>query len=125
MIRVLSMFLAVAFVLGTLSLGQSSAVAKDVQAFAKKKDDAKKDDAKKDDKKDDAKAAARKKAQFKKLDKNTDKKLSKEEFLARAKNDEAKAKMEKLFARLDKDKDGSVSLEEFMAPKGKKKKKDK
>jgi Ca2+-binding EF-hand superfamily protein len=117
MTRVLSMFLAVAFVLGTLSFSQS-VVAKDIQALAK-------DDDKKKKEKDPAKAAEKKKAMFKKMDKNADSKLSKEEFLARAKNDEAKAKMGKLFARLDKDKNDSISLEEFTAAKGKKKKKDK
>ena len=53
---------------------------------------------------------------FKKMDKNSDGKLSFEEF--KGKREEAEAK--KGFERLDKDKDGSLSLEEFKA-RGKKK----
>lgn len=63
-------------------------------------------------------------AVFGKLDKNSDGKLSKEEFSARAKNDEAKERSTKAFARIDKDGDGSISKEEFISFKpGQKKKK--
>jgi hypothetical protein len=58
-------------------------------------------------------------AVFAKKDKNSDGKLSKEEFLDKAKD---AAKAEAQFAAKDKDKDGSVSKEEFTAPGGKKKK---
>lgn len=51
---------------------------------------------------------------FKKLDKNSDGKLSKEEFSAAGKD---AAKADKAFAKLDKDGDGSISLEEFKAAK--------
>jgi Ca2+-binding EF-hand superfamily protein len=50
---------------------------------------------------------------FKELDKNEDKKLSKEEFMARAQTDQQKARMEQAFARVDENKDGSISLEEY------------
>jgi Ca2+-binding EF-hand superfamily protein len=53
-------------------------------------------------------------AAFKKLDKNSDGKVSKEEFTAGAKD---AAKAEKAFAKLDKDNDGSLTLEEFKARK--------
>ena len=55
---------------------------------------------------------------FKRLDKDSDGKLTFEEF--KGKRDEEKAK--KAFARLDKNKDESLSLEEFKT-RGKKKKK--
>jgi Ca2+-binding EF-hand superfamily protein len=58
--------------------------------------------------------------QFKKLDKNSDGKLSKEEFLGK-KEGEAKTKAETAFTAKDTDKDGSLSLAEFSAQ-GKKKK---
>jgi hypothetical protein len=54
---------------------------------------------------------------FAKKDANSDKKLSKEEFLKGSKD---AAKSEKQFAAKDKDKDGSLTLEEFSAA-GKKK----
>ena len=50
---------------------------------------------------------------FAKKDANNDGKLSKEEFLANAKDP---AKAEKSFAKKDKDSDGSVTKEEFTAP---------
>lgn len=53
-------------------------------------------------------------AAFKKLDKNGDGKVSKEEFTAKAKD---AAKAEKAFAKLDKNGDGSLSLEEFKGSK--------
>ncbi len=58
-------------------------------------------------------------AMMKALDKNTDGKVSKEEFMASpgAKKDEAKAA--ERFGKMDKDKDGSLTLEE-MTPKKKK-----
>ncbi len=58
-------------------------------------------------------------AMMKALDKNTDGKVSKEEFMASpgAKKDEAKAG--ERFGKMDKDKDGSLTLEE-MTPKKKK-----
>jgi hypothetical protein len=58
-------------------------------------------------------------AVFAKKDKNSDGKLSKEEFLDKAKD---AAKAEAQFAAKDKDKDGSLSKEEFTAAGGKKKK---
>jgi hypothetical protein len=58
---------------------------------------------------------------FKKMDKNADGKLSKEEFLGKREG-EAKTKGETQFTAKDKDKDGSLSKEEFMAAPGKKKK---
>jgi Ca2+-binding EF-hand superfamily protein len=57
-------------------------------------------------------------AVFGKKDTNADGKLSKEEFVAKAKD---AAKAEQQFAARDKDKDGFVSKEEFTAV-GKKKK---
>ncbi len=52
--------------------------------------------------------------QFKLLDTNSDGKLSKEEFVARVKDDaEKKAKAEQRFSRIDKNSDNFVSLEEF------------
>jgi Ca2+-binding EF-hand superfamily protein len=70
---------------------------------------------------DSAVAAAKKdpEARFKKLDKNSDSKLSLEEFVGK-KTGEKKEKAEKAFKKRDKDGDGSLTLEEF---KGKKKKK--
>ena len=49
---------------------------------------------------------------FAKLDANSDKKLSKEEFVGK-KTDEAKTKAEKRFTKLDKDQDDSLTFEEF------------
>jgi hypothetical protein len=59
---------------------------------------------------------------FKKLDTNSDKAVSKEEFLAgpRAKQDPAKA--EERFKSLDKDSDGKLTFEEFKAGMGERKK---
>lgn len=54
---------------------------------------------------------------FKRLDKNSDGKVTFEEF--KGKRDEEKAK--KAFARLDKNNDESLSLEEFKAREKKKK----
>jgi Ca2+-binding EF-hand superfamily protein len=57
-------------------------------------------------------------AVFAKKDKDGDGKLSKEEFVANAKD---AAKAEEAFANRDKDKDGFVSKEEFLAKPAKKK----
>lgn len=51
---------------------------------------------------------------FKKMDKNSDGKVTKEEFSAGAKD---AAKADKAFAKLDKNGDGSLTLEEFKATK--------
>jgi Ca2+-binding EF-hand superfamily protein len=52
--------------------------------------------------------------QFKALDTNNDGKLSKEEFVARVKDDaEKKAKAEMRFSRIDKNNDNFLSLEEY------------
>ena len=56
---------------------------------------------------------------FKKLDKNSDGKLTKEEFVGK-KEGEAKTKAEAAFDAKDKDKKGFLTLEEFKA-KGEKK----
>ncbi len=53
-------------------------------------------------------------AAFKKMDKNSDGKVSKEEFVASAKD---AAKADKAFAQKDKDNDGFLTLEEFKATK--------
>jgi hypothetical protein len=55
-------------------------------------------------------------AQFAKMDADKDGKVTKDEFLASAKDDAAKAKKADQFAKLDKDKDGSLTLDEFKAP---------
>jgi Ca2+-binding EF-hand superfamily protein len=60
-------------------------------------------------------------AAFAKMDKDGDGKLSKDEFLATAKDDAAKAKKEQQFTAKDKDKDGFVSKDEFLAKPEKKK----
>lgn len=60
-------------------------------------------------------------AQFAKMDKDGDAKLSKDEFLATAKDDAAKAKKAEVFAKKDKDADGFLSKEEFLAKPEKKK----
>jgi Ca2+-binding EF-hand superfamily protein len=57
---------------------------------------------------------------FKKLDKNSDGKLSLEEFKGKREGDKAAA-AEKAFKAKDKDNDGSLSLEEFKAMPPKKK----
>lgn len=62
---------------------------------------------------------------FKRLDKDGDSKLTKEEFVASRKTDEAKKKAETQFTRRDKNKDGSLSLEKFTAEPAKKKPADK
>lgn len=63
---------------------------------------------------DDAKAEAA----FKKMDKNSDGKVSEEEFVGKRTGEKAdKAKSQ--FKKLDKDSDGSLSLEEFKAAKKK------
>jgi Ca2+-binding EF-hand superfamily protein len=59
--------------------------------------------------------------QFKKLDKNSDSKLSLEEFKGKRQGDKA-TKAEENFKKKDKDNDGSLTLEEY---KGKQKKADK
>ena len=51
--------------------------------------------------------------QFAALDTNNDKKLSKEEYVARITDNEKKAKAEQRFGRWDKNSDGSLSLEEY------------
>ena len=52
--------------------------------------------------------------QFKALDTNNDMKLSKEEFIARVKDDaEKKGKAEQRFGRMDTNNDMFLSLEEF------------
>jgi Ca2+-binding EF-hand superfamily protein len=51
-------------------------------------------------------------AQFAKLDTNSDKKLTLEEFKGKRTGDKADKAGEQ-FKRLDKDKDGSLTLEEF------------
>jgi len=52
--------------------------------------------------------------QFKALDTNSDGKLSKEEFVARVKDDaEKKSKAEARFGRMDKNNDMFLSLEEY------------
>lgn len=53
-------------------------------------------------------------AQFAKMDKNSDKKLSLDEFKGKRSGDKA-AKAEEQFKKLDKDSDGSLTLEEFKA----------
>lgn len=58
-------------------------------------------------------------AQFKKMDKNSDSKLSLDEFKGKRTGDKA-TKAEETFKRKDKDSDGFLSLEEFKAG-GKKK----
>jgi Ca2+-binding EF-hand superfamily protein len=58
------------------------------------------------------------KSTFKKMDKNSDSKVTKEEFSAVVKD---AAKAEKTFAKLDKNGDGSLSLEELSVLKGAKK----
>jgi hypothetical protein len=53
---------------------------------------------------------------FQKLDKDSDGKLTKEEFLARAGDDEErKSRAEKQFQKMDTDASGDLSLEEFKA----------
>ena len=60
--------------------------------------------------------------QFKALDTNNDSKLSKEEFIARVKDDaEKKGKAEQRFSRMDTNNDSFLSLEEFKAGSMKKK----
>lgn len=71
------------------------------------------------DKADKPKAKFDPEAAFKKMDKNSDSKLSKEEFLGKREG-EAKTKGETQFTAKDKDKDGSLTLEEFKAGGGKK-----
>ena len=61
---------------------------------------------------------------FKKLDKDGDGAVSKDEFLASAKDDAHKAKMETRFAKLDKDGDGKLTPTEMNAGKPAKPKKD-
>jgi len=53
-------------------------------------------------------------AQFAKLDKNSDKKLSLEEYKGKRTGDKA-TKAEEQFKKMDKDSDGSLTLEEFKA----------
>ncbi len=62
-------------------------------------------------------------ANFKKMDKDKDGKLTKDEFKANKKG-KALENADKAFARLDTDKDGSISLKEFTTRKPAKKKKD-
>ena len=58
---------------------------------------------------------------FAALDKNSDKKVSKEEYLA-GRPDDKKAKAEERFVAADKDKDGNLTLDEFKTIMGGKKK---
>ncbi len=58
---------------------------------------------------------------FKKMDKDSDGKLTLEEFKGK-KKDDALAKAETRFKKLDKDSDGKVTMEEFKAGQGKPKK---
>jgi len=60
---------------------------------------------------------------FAALDKNNDKKLSKDEYLAQYTDDTKKEKGATRFANWDKDKDGFLSLEEFKAGREMQKKK--
>lgn len=53
-------------------------------------------------------------AVFKRLDKNSDNKLTKEEYIGNTEG-EKKTKKEDRFKNLDKDKDNFLSLEEFKA----------
>jgi Ca2+-binding EF-hand superfamily protein len=53
-------------------------------------------------------------AAFKRLDKNSDSKLTLEEFVGKREGDKAET-AKKAFARLDKNSDSSLSLEEFKA----------
>ena len=50
---------------------------------------------------------------FEALDKNKDKKVSKEECLAQYTDADKKSKAETRFAEADKDKDGNLTLDEF------------
>jgi Ca2+-binding EF-hand superfamily protein len=59
-------------------------------------------------------------AVFKRLDKNSDNKLSKDEYLGNSEG-EKKTKKEDRFKRFDKDKDNFLSLEEFKESAAKKK----
>ena len=61
---------------------------------------------------------------FKKLDKDGDGSVTKDEFLASAKDDAQKAKMETRFGKLDKDGDGKLTPAEMNAGKAAKPKKD-
>jgi len=56
---------------------------------------------------------------FKRMDTNSDSKLTLEEFTGKRAGDKAD-KMKAMFAKIDKNGDGSVSLEEFKATRGKK-----
>jgi Ca2+-binding EF-hand superfamily protein len=56
--------------------------------------------------------------QFKKLDTNSDGKLSKEEFVGKRKGDKA-GKAEEMFKKKDKNGDGSLDLAEFGGKKAK------
>merc|ERR1712000_280911 len=91
--------LLMAFTLGGADFAQADVVADGPQALAKKKKDG--DEKKKKEGDADKKKAAAEK-RFKKLDKDKNESLSKEEYVAAAKNDEAKEKMGKRFAKLDK-----------------------
>jgi hypothetical protein len=53
-------------------------------------------------------------AQFAKMDKNSDKKLSLDEFKGKRTGDKA-TKAEEQFKKMDKDSDGSLTLDEFKA----------
>ena len=53
-------------------------------------------------------------AQFAKMDKNSDKKLTLDEFKGKRTGDKA-TKAEEQFKKMDKDSDGSLTLEEFKA----------
>ncbi len=50
---------------------------------------------------------------FKRIDKNNDGKITKDEFGTRAKTDQQKERAAKAFAKIDADNSGDISLEEF------------
>lgn len=72
-------------------------------------------------KKDGAKPKREPGAMFKKMDKNGDGKVSKDEFVNSRKSDDAKKKAEGFFGKRDKNSDGFITKDELAGPgKGKK-----